>query len=216
MPIRILLADDHAMFRSGLRALLDRLPDALVVGEAGDGLETLALARELNPDLVIADVAMPNLNGIEMTRQLITESPEANVVILSMHSDRRFVLEALRAGARGYLLKESAFEELAFAIRAVQRKDVYLGSQIHGPVVRDYIAATANEPSSAFAVLSARERTVLQLLAEGQAAKDIAAQLKVSIKTVETHRKHLMDKLNIHSVAELTKYAIREGLTSVD
>jgi len=216
MTTTILLADDHRIFRDGLRPLLAGESDLEVVGEADDGLAALALARERRPDLAILDISLPGLNGLEVTRRLTEELPAVRVVILSMHSDRRFVREALRAGARGYVLKDAGFPELLLAVRAAREGRTFLGAAVNEQVIRDYVTLAAADPGSAFAVLSAREREVLQLLAEGCATKEIADRLNLSVKTVESHRKSVMDKLEIHSVAELTKYAIREGLTRLD
>jgi len=213
---RIVLADDHRMFRDGLRSLLMAHADLEVVGEAEDGLGALQLARELQPDLLILDLSMPGLNGIEVTRRLALDSPATGVVILSMHGDRRYVREALRAGARGYVLKEAGFSELSHVIAEVLAGRLYLSPAVGEQIVQDYLRLADDEPGGVFAVLSAREREVLQMLAEGKPTKAIAAELYLSVKTVESHRKQVMDKLGIRSVAELTKYAIREGLTSLD
>jgi len=212
---KILLADDHKIVRDGLRALLEKEPGMSVIAEANNGRATVQLARELLPDLVIMDIGMPDLNGIDATRQIVAELPSVKVIALSMHSDRRFVVQMFRAGASGYLLKDCAFEELARAVRAVLKDQTYLSPAVTGPVMEGYLhhLATAVDEMSA---LSPREREVLQLLAEGKSTKEVAAVLCVSIKTVETHRQQIMGKLNIHSVAELIKYAIREGLTSLD
>jgi len=215
MALRILLADDHKIVRDGLRNLLEKDPDIVVVGEAEDGREALQLARKLSPDVVIMDIAMPDLNGIEATRQILSEVRNVKVVALSMHSDKRYVSEMLKAGAAGYLLKDCAFEELITAIRTIVKGKIYLSPGIAGVVIDDYIRKGSNTDSSVFTILSDREREVLQLMAEGRATKDVATHLNVSIKTVETHRTHIMTKLDIHSIAELTKYAIREGLTSL-
>ncbi|MEA2709338.1 MAG: hypothetical protein QOF78_1939 [Phycisphaerales bacterium] len=219
MVTKILLADDHQIVREGLKSLLNSHEDMEVVGEARDGRSAVQMAKELGPDVVIMDVGMPHLNGIEATRQIMSREPDAKVVALSMHSDRRFMGEMLKAGAKGYLLKDGAFEELATAIRSVIANKVYLSPRIANVVVDDYVRrppGQQNGETSAFARLTPREREVLQLMAEGRATKEIAMDLKVSIKTVETHRRQIMEKLSIHSVAELTKYAIREGLTSLD
>ena len=216
MGMRILLADDHQIVREGLRTMLQKNDDMEVVGEAADGRTAVQMAEEMSPDVVVMDVGMPGLNGIEATRQLMNKEPDAKVVALSMHADRRFMGEMLKAGAKGYLLKDGAFEELATAIRAVVSDKVYLSTRIADVVVDDYVRRQSNDQPSAFAKLTPREREVLQLMAEGRATKEIAMDLHVSIKTIETHRRQIMEKLNIYSVAELTKYAIREGLTSLD
>ncbi len=216
MAVKLLLADDHQILREGLRALLAKQPDLVVVGEAEDGRTAVRLARELRPDLVIMDIGMPGLNGIEATRQILAEVPGAKVIALSMHSDKRFVTEMLKAGAAGYLLKYCASEELITAIRTVLSQRLYLSAEIVGVVVEDFVKQTPPAEGSAFARLSPREREVLQLLAEGRSTRQIAEDLHVSIKTIEVHRKQIMDKLGLQSLAELIKYAIREGLTTTE
>lgn len=217
MSIRILLADDHQVVREGFRALLEKEPSMEVVAEAGDGRTAIRLARELLPDVVVMDINMPDLNGIESTRQIAREIPQVKVVALSIHSDRRFVVEMLRAGARGYLLKECAFDELARAIRAVTAGETYLSARITQVVVDEYVKRPLkSDETSAAAVLTNREREVLQLLAEGGSTKQIALRLHLSVKTIEACRRQIMNKLDLHSIAELTKYAIREGLTSLE
>lgn len=215
MPIRVLLADDHQIVRQGLRTLLEREPDMVVVAEAENGRQSVRLVRELSPQVVIMDVAMPDLNGIEATRQILAEFPAVKIIALSMHADRRFVVNMLRAGASSYLLKDCAFKELAQAIRLVLADKTYLSPGVSDIIVRDYFHSLPIEASSAFSVLSTREREVLQLLAEGKSTSQIAHHLHVSVKTIESHRHQIMHKLNLRSVAELTKYAIREGLTSI-
>ena len=214
-PVRILIADDHKIVRDGLRALLEREPDFRVVGEASNGREAVEVARELVPDVLITDLVMPVLNGIDATRQIVAEQPQVRVMTLSMHSDRRFVTDMLQAGAVAYLRKESAFEELAEAIRAVMSGEVFLGRGITGVVVEGYKSLIGEEAEGS-GVLSAREREVLQLLAEGNRTNEIATLLHLSAKTVESHRTNIMKKLDLHSIAELTKFAVREGLTSLD
>ncbi len=216
MTIRVLIADDHKILRQGLITLLQGESDIEVVGEADDGYKTMELIKESQPDVVIMDVAMPNLNGVEVTRQVVAAFPGIRIIALSMHADRRFVVGMLAAGAWGYLLKDSAFEELALSIRSVMDYRVYLSPGIAGVVVKDYMDRLMASGSLDAAALTSRETEVLQLLAEGKTTADIASLLEISVKTVETHRKQIMDKLNLHSVAELTKYAIREGLTSLD
>jgi len=216
MKIRVLIADDHKIVRDGLRALLEKQKGMEVVAEAQDGREAVRLARELSPDIVIMDVAMPDLNGVDATRQIVPEVRDVKVIALSMHSDKRFVAQMFKAGASGYLLKDCAFEELAQAVAVVMAGHTYLSPEIVGPVMEDYVRHLSNTDSSGFGVLTAREREVLQLLAEGRTTRQIAAHLHVSIKTIETHRQQIMNKLKVHSLAELTKYAIREGLTSLE
>ncbi|MFO0752330.1 MAG: response regulator transcription factor [Thermodesulfovibrionales bacterium] len=214
MSLKVLLADDHKIVRDGLRTLLQKNSDIEVIAEAEDGREAVQLVRKMAPEIVVMDIAMPDLNGIEAARQIMAEQPGIKVIALSMHSDKRFVMEMLKAGASAYLLKDCAFEELVLAIRAVMENKTYLSPGIAGVVVEDFIHSRKEEPS-VFSVLTDREREVLQLLAEGETTKEIASHLRVSIKTIETHRNRIMDKLGIHTIAELTKYAIREGLTSL-
>jgi len=213
---RILLADDHRLFRDGLRTLLESADDLEVIAEAEDGLSALGLALEQRPDIAVLDISMSGLNGLEVARRLSREAPEVRTIMLSMHGDRRYVVEALRAGACGYLLKDGGFDDLVTAVRAVQAGQVHLCPSVSDQVIREYVNLADAESGSAFDVLSAREREVLQLLAEGLSTKEIADRLNLSAKTVETHRKGVMDKLEIRSIAELTKYAIREGLTRLD
>ena len=215
MKMLILLADDHKLVCEGLRSLLDREPDMEVVGQAHDGRSAVRLAGELAPHVVVLDVAMPDLNGIDAARQIVKNTPGTKVLALSMHSDRRYVSEMLLAGASGYLLKDCALEELARAIRAVCGGERYLSPRIASTVVDEYVRRVSADRPAVMSVLSNREREVLQLLAEGKSTKLIARKLHISTKTVETHRRQVMNKLDLHSVAELTKFAIREGLTSL-
>ena len=214
--LRILLADDHQLFRDGLRTLLGQQADMEVVGEAVDGPSVLEAALRLRPDILLMDISMSGLNGIEATRRILGGGSTTRVIMLSMHADQRYVNEALRAGALGYVLKDSAIGELLAAIRTVARGRRYLSATLADRVIGEYIDLAGERSLSAFSTLSPRERQVLQLLAEGTSTKEMAAQLRVSVKTVETHRKQIMDKLDIHSVAELTKYAIREGITPLE
>jgi DNA-binding NarL/FixJ family response regulator len=216
MTIRILLADDHKILRDGLRSLIEQQQDLEVIAEAEDGRTAIRLAGKLSPDVVIIDIAMPGLNGIEATRMITSRKPSLRVIALSMHSDRRFVMGMFKAGASAYLLKDSAFEELIQAIHAVMAHGTYLSPRLANDVLKDYIRRFPDDTGSVHSVLSAREREVLQLLAEGKSTKQIAENLAVSIKTVETHRQQIMAKVGVRSVAELTKYAIREGLTSLE
>ena len=216
MSLRILIADDHRIMREGLRSLLEKQPDTEVIAEAENGRTTLQMSRRFKPDVVLMDIIMPDLNGIEATRQIIAELPDIKVIALSMHSDKKFVVEMLGAGASGYLLKDTAFEELGKALHTVVNNQTYLSPKIAGLMAEDYSPNVANKDSLVAPVLTSREREVIQLIAEGKTTKQIASLLNVSVKTVETHRKKIMDKLGTNSVAELTKYAIREELTSLD
>ena len=217
MAIRVLIADDHKIMLAGLRSLLEKQPDFDVVAEAGNGRKAVQMAQENKPDVVVMDVSMPDLNGIEATTQIIESLPATRVIALSMHSDKRFVMGMLRAGASGYLLKDCASQELATAIYQVAGGKKYLSPEITGVVIDDFLLGTASEEeATAASPLSAREREVLQLIAEGWSTKQIASHLYVSIKTIETHRRQIMKKLDLHSIADLTKYAIREGLTSIE
>jgi len=214
MTIRIMLVDDHQVVREGFRGLLERQSDMEVVGEAGDGRAGVKLAEELAPDVVVMDVAMQGLNGVEATRQVLQRVPKVKVLALSMHPGKRVVGEMLQAGALGYLTKSCALEELVHAVRTVAAGGTFLSSSVEQP---DEIGAL--RPDSAArgkAELSQREREVLQLVAEGMSTKEVAATLHVSTKTIETHRGNIMRKLGIHSIAELTKFAVREGLTPLD
>ena len=215
MSIKILLADDHKIVSECLRPLLNKQPDMRVVGEAENGRKAVKLAQQLNPNVVIMDIAMPDLNGIEATRQIIARCPGVKIITLSMNSDKRYVTGVLNAGASGYLTKSCSFEELVSAIRVVAANKKYLSPDISGVVIEESLVRSSTAKSKVTSILTMREREVLQLLAEGKTVKQIASQLYLSIKTVHTHRKQILDKLNIHSIAELTKYALREGLTSL-
>ena len=215
MSIRIMIADDHEIVRNGLRSLIEKELDMEVIAEADNGRDAVRLAVELAPDVVIMDIAMPELNGIEAARQIISALPRIKVIALSMHADKRYVMEMLKAGASGYILKDNAYEELARAIRTALKNHTYLSPQITETVIGDYVQFALTANGSAFSLLSAREREVLQLLAEGNSTAQIAECLGISVKTVETYRQHIIEKLDIRSIAELTKYAIREGLTSL-
>ncbi|MCL6477099.1 MAG: response regulator transcription factor [Peptococcaceae bacterium] len=215
--MRIMLVDDHKIMREGLKALFEKQSGMEVVAEAGNGLEAVRLARDLSPDLVLMDVAMPGLNGIEATRKIIAENPKIKVVALTKNSDRRCVVEMFRSGVSGYVLKDCSFEELACAVETVVKDGrFFISPGIVEIVIKDYInMLSKHEEPSAFSVLTVREREVLQLIAEGKTTSKIALSLNLSEKTVETHRRQIMHKLNLHSIADLTKYAIREGLTAI-
>ena len=216
MSTRIILADDHQIMRDGLRALLEQQDGMQVVGEADDGHAAVALTRKLQPDVVVMDITMPDLNGIEATRRIKAEMPEVKIIALSMHTDRRFVAGMFQAGASGYLLKDGAFHELVQAVRDVAADQVYVSSKVAKFVIEDYVHFLFKESSPEIDVLTSREREVLQLLVEGKTGEQIAAHLHVSTNTVGSHRHHIMNKLDLHSLPELTKYAIREGLTSLE
>lgn len=211
--MKILLADDHAIVRDGLQAILASDPGVTLVGATANGREAVALARRLRPDVVIMDISMPGLNGIGATRQITSELPGTKVVCLSMHSDRRYAIAMFKAGASAYLLKDSASGELLRAIDAVSHNQTYVCPAIAGAVVE---ALTKGQPDRPAAPLTNRESEVLQLLAEGCTSKEIAARLHIAPATAETHRRQIMSKLDLHTVAELTKFAIREGLTTVE
>jgi len=213
--IRILLADDHTLVRAGVRALLEELPDAKVVAEAADGHQALAGAKAHQPHVVLMDVAMSGLNGLETTARLVKEFPEVRVIILSMHANEEYIWQALRAGASGYLLKSASTAELEQAIKAVSRGETYLDPTIARRVIAGYLSGAAQQKSP-LEQLSPRQREILQLIAEGRTTKEIAFVLNLSAKTVETHRSQLMERLDIHDVAGLVRYAIRQGLVSAE
>jgi len=220
MGIRVVLVDDHAIVRDGLKSLLSRDADIDVVGEAENGREALEKVRSLKPDVVVMDIAMPELSGIDATRTILSDHPGVRVVALSMHSDSRHIAEMLSAGAAGYLLKDCAFDELATAIHTVSEGRTYMSPGASQVVMGDYVrrVSGADQRSEGTNVkpLSPREREVLALICSGPSTKEIAARLRLSPKTVETHRRQIMEKLGIYSIAGLTKYAVREGLSSLD
>ena len=214
--IRVLLADDHALVLAGIRALVLELGDTQIVAEANNGRDAVALAKQHKPDLVIMDISMKELNGIEATAQIRSEVPSAQVLILSMHTTEDFVRRAIKAGAAGYLVKDSAPLDLKMAIAAVMRNEIYLSPRVSRHVVSGFLNGQPGKDESSMDALTARQREILQLIAEGKSTKEIAYQLTVSVKTVETHRAALMDRLGIHDIPGLVLYAIRQGLISVD
>jgi two-component system response regulator NreC len=213
--IRILLADDHVVMRNGLRLLLERQPDLEVIGEAADGREAVDMAGAGKPNVVVMDIAMPRINGVEATRQIVMKNPETSVVILSMHSDESYVLRSLKAGAQAYLLKDSAESDLISAIYAVTSGKSFFSPGVRKILKEDYVYQLARlGAEDSYELLTPREREVLQLAAEGKSNKEIAALLNLSLYTVETHRTHVLQKLNLHSVPELVLYAVRKGIIS--
>ncbi len=216
MSIRVLLIDDHKMMREGLRAMLAEEPEIDIVGEAAEGRTGLDLVGTLSPDVVVMDIGMPDLNGIEATRRIRNEYPNVKVVALSTHADKHYVHYMLKAGASAYVLKMSAFNELVQAVRAARFGQTFLSPEIAGAVIARAMQTPKQAEVSVYSSLTSREREVLQLVAEGRASTEIATEMHISIKTVETHRRNLAHKLGLRGTAELTKYAIREGLTSLD
>ena len=213
--IRILLADDHNIMRRGLRLLLDRQPGFEVVGEAADGRQAVERAEATNPDVLVLDIAMPNMSGIEAAQRISALLPHAAIVILSMHSDEGYVLRALKAGAKGYVLKDSAENDLIEAIKAVGQGKAFFSPEISNILVEDYVREMRKRGAEdSYELLTPREREILQMLAGGKSNKDIASALNLSLYTVETHRRNLQDKLNLHSLAELILYAVRKGIIS--
>jgi two-component system response regulator NreC len=213
MSIRILLADDHTVLRDGLRAMLERQPDMAVIAEAADGRECVRLAAEQSPDVVVMDIAMPNMNGIEATRRILSERPRIAVVILSMHQDESYVLRSLKAGAKGYLLKDALRADVLEAIRAVAQGRSFLTRKIARMLQEDYVRQLESRGlDDTYDLLTDREREILQLVAEGRANKEVAQFLNVSLTTVETHRTHILQKLGLHTVPELILYAVRKGI----
>ena len=214
--VRIFLADDHTVMRAGIRLVLERQPDLHVVGEASDGRETVNAIERLHPDVVVMDISMPNLNGIEATRQILANGVAVSIVVLSMHADEEYVLRALKAGARGYLLKESAEADLIAAVRAVISGKSFFSPAVSRLLVEDYVRQLQDRDiEDSYELLTTRERETLQLVAEGKSNKDIANLLNLSVYTVETHRSNIMRKLNLHSVAEVVLYAVKKHIVQV-
>jgi two-component system, NarL family, response regulator NreC len=211
--IRILLADDHTVVRDGLRALVEKQPDMAVIGEAADGRDTIRMAEEQSPDVIIMDIAMPNMNGIEATRRILASNPQTAVLMLSMHQDESYVLRSLKAGARGYLLKDSVRSDVIEAIRAVVHGRSFLTRKVSRILQEDYVREMERRGlEDSYDLLTDREREILQLVAEGRTNKEVASLLNISLTTVETHRTHILQKLNLHSIPELILYAVRKGI----
>ncbi len=216
-PIHVLLVDDHGLVRAGLRALIDAQPNIHVVAEASDGREALRLIKTLQPDVVLMDIGMAGMNGLEATARAAKEFPQVRIIMLSMHASEEYVLQALRAGAAGYLLKEASAPELEIAIKATANGETYLSPAVSIRVVADYVRRVQGGPvgeDSPHELLTPRQREILQLIAEGHSTKGIAQTLALSVKTVETHRAELMERLDIHDIVGLVRYAIRTGLVS--
>ena len=211
MSLRVLLADDHTLVRAGIRALLESIAEVDVVAESGDGREALELISKHRPDIALLDIGMPGMNGLELAKRVATESPRTRIIILSMHADANYVNQALRAGVRGYLLKGAAVSELPLALRAVSRGETYLTPKVSSFVVDGFLSGEEPSPLEG---LTQRQSEILQLIAEGHSTKQIAAMLELGVKTVETHRARLMDRLDIHDVAGLVRFAIRAGLVT--
>ena len=214
--MKILIVDDHGILREGLKFLLEKQDDMEVIGEAEDGLSAVRLAKDLQPDVVIMDISMPNLNGIEATSLIIREVPGAKIIALSMYSNKKFIIDVLKAGASGYVLKSYLFDELVKAIRSVAANERYLSPKVAAVLVDEYINKKLANKSTESNILSERERKILQLLAEGKSIKEIALSLHLNPKTADANRRQIMDKLGIYNIAEITKYAIREGLTTTE
>ena len=214
--IKVLVADDHTILRQGIKALLDNQEGIEVVGEAKDGREAIKVIEELLPDVIMMDIAMPGLNGLEATRRIKKKFPKMKVLVLTMYANEEYIFQILNAGANGYLVKETAFQDLISAIKAVYRGESFMSPSISKKVVNGYIQQARGDKKKSCEVLTHREREVLQLIAEGNSSKKIAEALFISPKTVETHRTHLMDKLNIHNRSGLIKYAIRKGMVDID
>ena len=214
-PILILIADDHALVRAGIRAFLERIPNIEVVAEASDGREAVELVAKRQPDIVLMDIAMPGLNGLEATRQIVKLWPGVRVIVLSMHASEEYVWQALRAGARGYLLKGASLAELELALSSVVRGELYLSPPLSQQAITEYVQRTGKERARE-EKLTVRQREILSLIAEGKSTKKVALQLNISVKTVESHRTQIMERLNIHDVAGLVRYAIKTGLVKIE
>ena len=214
--MKILIADDHGIVREGLKAMIDKQSGMKVIGEAEDGRMAIQLTKELSPDVVVMDVSMPNLNGIEATREILKIKPDIKIIMVSMYTDKHIIKESLEAGVRGYILKSHLFNELLKALKKVKNNECYLSPRITEIVIEDYIEQKTPDESKLSVKLTSRERHILQLIAEGKTVKEIAHAIKISPKTADATRRRIMNKLNLFNTADLTKYAIREGLTSLD
>jgi two-component system response regulator NreC len=215
MSIKLILADDHSLIRVGLQSLIEKETDLQIIGQASDGRQTVSLVQKLKPDIVIMDISMPGLNGIEATRQIKAIDENIKIIALSVHDEALYVRRMLKAGASGYLVKHSDFNELVEAIRAVMRDQLYLSPRISNELVRDYLKHLPDDEATAFSILSEREREILQLLAEGKTKQEIAKILFLSVKTVDSHRQNIMNKLSITTLSDLIRYAIREGISEL-
>lgn len=216
MSIRVLLVDDHEIVRVGLRSLLAEEADMEIVGEAQTGRQAVSLAEELRPDIIIMDISMPDMNGFEATLQIHRQRHKAKIIVLSMHHKRQFVIDMLKAGISGYILKNKVNDDLVKAIRTAVADEVYISSKVAMIIARDYASSRNSARPGVFGVLTSREREVLQFIAEGKNTKETARHLNISVKTIESTRRQIMQKLDIHNVADLTKYAVNEGITSLD
>ncbi len=216
MKINIVIADDHKIVRTGIKNVLEKEHNLAVIGEAENGRDAVKITLELKPNIILMDIGMPILNGIEATKQILENTDKTKIIALSMHSDKHFIIGMFKAGASGYLLKDCAFEELIEAINTVNNKKVFISKDISGIVINELIELINKDEKEQTTILSSREKEILQQIAEGIPTKTIAQKLFLSTKTIETHRKNIMDKLNIYTIPELTKYAIREGITSLD
>jgi DNA-binding NarL/FixJ family response regulator len=215
MSMKIVIADDHHLVREGLKILIDKAENIEIIGEAESGRQAVELSEKLNPDVIVMDVAMPDLNGMEAAQKIMLINPTAKILALSMHKEKKYIINMFKAGASGYLLKDDTYKELITAIEEVNNGNIYLSSTIANVIVKEILRNINNRENLICPGLTPKEREVLKLYAEGSSTKKIAYELKISVKTVETHRKHIMDKLGIYTIAELTKYAIKEGLTSL-
>lgn len=216
MSIKVLLVDDHEIVRFGLCSLIEEQPDMEVIGEVENGRKAIDFAHKLRPDVIIMDIAMPDMNGIEAARRIRKEIPDTSIVVLSMHHKKKFIIDTLKSGVSGYILKTKVYDDLILAIKAAVAGEVYLSSKIATIVAHDIVGGLPVHEKSAYTVLTPREREVLQLITEGKNTKESALHLNISIKTIESTRRQIMQKLDIHNIADLTKYAISEGITSLD